>query len=124
MNTWTERCIKYPGLAFGDSLRKAKARATKRKVPFNLDKEFLSDLFEKQSGMCFYSGVQLNVVKKGAQLNDPLKMTLDCVDPDKGYVKGNVVWCAFCINSFKQKMSIEQMVDICSGIIKTSGVKT
>lgn len=123
MSKWNERCIKYPNTVFGDSLKKARVRAIKRSVPFDLDKDFIIKLFEEQKESCYYSGVKLNMVKRGKHLNDPFKMTLDCIEPSKGYVKGNVVWCAFCINAFKQKMSIEQMVDICSGVIKTSSVR-
>ena len=106
---------------FSEALRKAKSRSEKRQVPFNIDKEYLINLFDDQNGKCYYSGIQLNIVKnKTGVINDPMKMTLDCIDPDSGYVKGNVVWCAYCVNVFKQKMSVDEMVQICSGIVKTS----
>ena len=121
MTGWLERCNKYPTIMFSEALRKAKSRSEKRQVPFNIDKEYLVNLFEDQNGKCYYSGIQLNIVKnKTGVLNDPVKMTLDCIDPDSGYVKGNVVWCAYCVNVFKQKMSVDEMVQICDGIIKTS----
>jgi hypothetical protein len=106
---------------FSEALRKARSRADKREVPFNIDKEYLISLFKDQEGKCYYSGVQLNIVKKKTGvINDPMKMTLDCIEPGVGYIKGNVVWCAYCVNVFKQKMSVSEMVQICGGIIKTS----
>lgn len=121
MTGWLEKCNKYPIIMFSEALRKARKRADRREVPFNIDKEYLISLFEGQNGRCYYSGVQLNIVKnKTGVLNDPMKMTLDCIDPSAGYTKGNVVWCAYCVNVFKQKMSVNEMVQICNGIIKTS----
>lgn len=120
MNDWQDRCKKYPNIVYGEAIRKARSRSKKRKVPFDIDKDYLISLFQEQNGRCYYSGLDLNVVKDSEVMNDPMKMTLDCIDPNEGYVVGNVVWCAYCVNTFKQKMSIEQMVDICSEIIKTS----
>jgi len=118
---WLEKCNKYPVIMFSEALRKARSRADKREVPFNIDKEYLISLFKDQEGKCYYSGVQLNIVKKKTGvINDPMKMTLDCIEPGVGYIKGNVVWCAYCVNVFKQKMSVSEMVQICGGIIKTS----
>jgi hypothetical protein len=122
MVEWQDRCKKYPGIVFGEALRKARKRSQKRRVPFNIDKDYLIDLFEKQNGRCYYSGLNLNMVKEDRLINDPMKMSLDCIDPDRGYTIGNVVWCAYCVNVFKQKMSVNQMIDICGGIIKTSAV--
>ena len=103
---------------FGKALQNAKKRATKRGLPFDLDKEYLIDIFEDQNGVCFYSGIKMNVVKDDdSSVHDPLKMSLDCVDPDKGYIKGNVVWSAYCVNTFKQKMSQQEMLDVCQSIL-------
>lgn len=121
MTGWQDRCKKYPDTAFYEAYRKAKSRSEKRKVPFNIDKDYLITLFKEQDGRCYYSGLELNTVRKSCgAVNDPMKMSLDCIIPDDGYTVGNVVWCAYCVNVFKQKMSVSQMIDICDGIIKTS----
>ena len=118
---WREKCISYPNLMFGRALRSARNRAVKRKIPFDLTREYLIDLFESQNGLCHYSEIPLNIVKdKEDRIHDPLKMSLDCVDPSKGYVPGNVVWCAYCINALKLKMSTNKMVDICRHVVKVA----
>lgn len=123
MGAWREKCILYPSIMFGRALSLSKKRAAKRGLDFNISKDYILDLFREQDGKCFYSGVSMNIVKEDGEIfHDPLKMTLDCIQPSLGYTKGNVVWCAFCVNSFKQKMSIDQMVSICNGIIKNSSL--
>jgi hypothetical protein len=103
---------------FGKALQNAKKRAVKRGLSFDLDKEYLLDIFERQDGKCYYSGIKMNIVKDDdLSVHDPLKMSLDCVDPDKGYIKGNVVWSAYCVNTFKQKMSQTEMLRVCESIL-------
>ncbi len=121
---WRQKCMEHPNLMFGSSLRSARKRALKRDLPFGINREYIVDLFEKQEGRCHYSGIKLNVIKSDEYgVHDPLKMSLDCVDPKKGYVRGNLVWCAYCINSFKLKMPVENMLDICRQIIKRADEK-
>ncbi len=121
---WREKCIEYPGVMFGSSLRSARKRASKRQLPFTITREYIEDLFVKQDGRCFYSDIELNIVKvNGNHVHDPLKMSLDCIDPEKGYIDGNVVWCAYCINSFKLKMPVNDMLKICRQIIKKADKK-
>ena len=123
MGQWRNKCIEYPNIMFGRALANSRNRALKKQIDFNLDRDYIIKLFKDQSGKCYYSGIELNIVKKNADtIHDPLKMTLDCIDPKKGYVRGNVVWCAYCVNAFKQKMNIGQMVDICKKIVKTSSL--
>ena len=117
---WRERCLKAPNLMFGKALNNAKLRASKRSLPFNLTREYITNLFDSQDGKCYYSGIKMNIVKSNVfKVHDPFKMTLDCVDPKLGYIEGNVVWCLYCINALKLEMSKEEMFDVCSKIAQT-----
>lgn len=108
---------------FGRALLNAKKRASKRNVPFELDRSYIIDLYKNQSGKCYYSGMPLYVIKRGnSKLHDEFKMTLDCIDPKLGYKKGNVVWCSYCVNSFKQSMSKKEMIDVCISILKNNNI--
>jgi hypothetical protein len=104
---------------FGRAVQNARYRSKRKNISFELTKEYVMDLFEEQDGKCYYSGIQLNVVKENKdRTHDPFKMSLDCVDPELGYVKGNVVWCAYCVNALKLKMSKEDMLNVCRHIVK------
>ncbi len=114
---WRNKCLKNPDMMFKDSFRKAKNRAKKKGIPFKITLQSIMKLFEAQGGKCFYSGIKLNIVKENPdQLHDPFKMTLDCIDYKLGYIEDNVVWCAYCVNSMKQKMNIQELVMVCSAV--------
>jgi hypothetical protein len=117
--SWRQKCLDYPSIMFGRAIQNARNRANKKDIPFELTKEYIVKLFELQSGKCFYSDIKLNIVKENKdRTHDPFKMSLDCVDPSLGYVEGNVVWCAYCVNALKLKMSKEDMIDVCRHIVK------
>jgi hypothetical protein len=99
---------------FRKALQGARRRARKKNLPFCLDIPTIREIYLKQDGNCFYSGIKMNIVKqKNDRLHDEYKMTIDCVEPSSGYIKDNVVLCLYCINSFKQRMKKDQMFDIC-----------
>tara|TARA_R110002020_G_scaffold50716_7_gene143251 strand:+ start:34361 stop:34753 length:393 start_codon:yes stop_codon:yes gene_type:complete len=121
-NLWRDRCLKHPNIMFGTALKNARKRAGKRSMPFNISRDYIIELFESQLGKCYYSGIDINVVKKDPKTTiDPFKMTLDCIDPQKGYVEENVVWCAYCINSMKQKMTRDDLIKVCKAVVSFSG---
>ncbi|HIK67407.1 MAG TPA: hypothetical protein EYF95_05505 [Flavobacteriales bacterium] len=116
---WRQKCLNYPNIMFGRAVANARSRASKRGIPFALTRDEVMKMFEDQGGRCYYSDIKLNVVKSDAsRTHDPFKMSLDCVDPTLGYVKDNVVWCAYCVNALKLKMSKKSMIDVCRAIVK------
>tara|TARA_B100000131_G_scaffold261741_1_gene257959 strand:+ start:3162 stop:3554 length:393 start_codon:yes stop_codon:yes gene_type:complete len=118
---WRDRCMDHPNIMFGQALRKARARAKKRDIPFEITKDYILSIFRSQNGRCYYSGLEMNIVKKDPDsLMDPMKMTIDLIDHRAGYIPGNVVWCAYCINSMKQRMTAEQVVSICESVVNNS----
>ena len=116
--SWRQRCLDNPNMMFNQAYRRARDRAKNKGLSFNITEDYITNLFEEQGGKCYYSDIKLNIVKKDEKrMHDPLKMTLDCVSPEMGYTKGNVVWCAYCVNSMKQKMSFNEIVNICKAIL-------
>ncbi len=115
---WRDRCITYPNIMFGQAIRSARKRAKKKDIQFSLSREYVKNLFENQNGLCYYSGITMNIVKDDpGVMIDPLKMTLDLKDPNVGYVPGNVVWCVYCINAMKQRMSKERLLYIRGAVV-------
>jgi hypothetical protein len=124
-SNWRDRCIAYPNIMFGQAVRNARVRATKKKIEFAISRKYVKGLFDTQNGLCYYSGIKMNIVKRDPDVMiDPLKMTLDLVDPSKGYVPGNIVWCVYCINAMKQKMTKESLVSICKSVVNHTIVGT
>lgn len=45
-------------------------------------------------------------------------MSLDKLDPDKGYIQGNVVWCSYLTNTMKQNMKEDEFYILLSSILE------
>lgn len=86
----------------------SKSRAIKKQMQFDLDLNFLEELFLKQEGKCYYSGVQLNLDNNACRHDS---LSTDRLDPSKGYTKDNVVFCTFNINSLKGTMNEQEFKD-------------
>ena len=71
-------------------------------VEFDLKKDDMFEIYEKQNGKCYYTNIEMihNIGKF-----DYNSISIDRLDPSKGYVKNNVVLCLFNVNSFKGGMS-------------------
>lgn len=99
---------------FWDRYQDYKHRSGARKIDFDLTYEFLIGLFDKQNGLCYYTGYPM---KLGGSI-DFDTMSLDRVDSNKGYIIGNVVFCLNCINMMKSNNSISDIYTVFKYIIK------
>lgn len=104
---------------FKKAHRAAKRRALKKSLLFKITIDDIVSQFYTQDKRCFYSGLQMNIIKssKNGLLHDPFKMTIDCKNHLVGYTKENIVWCLYCVNSLKQRMSEEEIIDICKAVV-------
>jgi hypothetical protein len=93
-----------------------KSRAEKKGILFDLDIKYLADLWKKQNGNCFYSNIPMNNSMKQDGMSSWDGPSLDRIEPTIGYVKGNVVWCIFGINSFKQSLGLKSFEDMIKSI--------
>lgn len=100
---------------FYDRCQTYKYISKKKKVPFNLDYKLLISLYHMQQKRCFYSKILLDISKEP---RNPRTLSLDRVIPEKGYTKGNVVFCLDCINMFKSNYKWSELKDIIVGMYK------
>jgi hypothetical protein len=84
------------------ALIRAKRRALKCGVPFRLTIELLPPIPDT----CPVLGVPFAC---GEGRPVPESLTLDRIDPDLGYVPGNVMWLSHRANAMKQDASLEQL---------------
>lgn len=93
--------------------------AKRRFKEFNLTLEYLKELWEKQKGICPYTGIKLNLATYLKNHNDPIfTASLDRIDPSKGYIIGNVQYISTAINYMKHTMSHEDTIKLCQIIAK------
>lgn len=89
---------------------------SKNKEPSDITAEFLNELWNKQDGKCFYSGMDMILPKYGAG-RPPDLASLDRRDSRRGYTQNNVVWCAWACNAAKSDMTENQYVQLCRKVI-------
>lgn len=83
-------------------------RAVKRRFKeVDIDLEYLKELWEKQEGICPYTGLRLILPHDNNvhEIDLPHRASLDRIDSSKGYVKGNVQYISTPINYMKSTMS-------------------
>lgn len=77
-------------------LRKVE-NAKERGIPFKLT--FVAYKNIMRAKKCFYTGIELSEVENAGD-----QRTIDRVNPNKGYEKGNVVACCKAMNNMKAAM--------------------
>ena len=83
--------------------------AKSRNKEFNLTLTSVRNLLKSKK--CYYTGVELTRGKHG-------NLSIDRVDNDKGYVKGNVVACDTTFNKLKDDLTVDQIKAMYKGLSK------
>lgn len=79
-----------------------------RDVEHSITLKYIIDLYIEQNGVCAISGLDL----------DEDVMSLDRIDSNLGYVKGNVQWVHFDINRMKSNFSEEYFKELCKAVAR------
>lgn len=81
-----------------------------RKKEQNIDLKFLKNLWEKQKGICPYTGIKMILPKKMKDYkSSPIVASLDRIDSSKGYLKNNVQYTCLFVNLGKRDFLDEQI---------------
>jgi hypothetical protein len=79
----------------------AKGRCRKRGIRYQIDFDFIYDMYKKQQGKCALTGISLEVRRperpNGAR--SPYSISIDRINPAKGYAKNNVRIVCWMINN-------------------------
>lgn len=95
-------------------------RSKKLGIKSNITLSYLIKLYDKQNGICAYSGIGMrndafNFHKFGQPALDAL--SVDKIVPKKGYIKGNAVLCCSGINRLKGSVSVDEFLSFLNRII-------
>lgn len=96
---------KVPKSYWNNLLRGASGDKNRNPIDFSITLEYIADLFEKQSGKCYLSGIPISFRDKTA--------SLDRIDSSKGYEEGNVGWSHKDINMMKRHYTKEYFTFLC-----------
>lgn len=90
------------------------SRAKRLGYEYDLDGDYLWDLFCKQNKKCAISGLDIKMPKTwGYHTKTEMTASLDRIDSNKGYVKNNVWWVHKQVNRLKGDMELHEFIKLC-----------
>ena len=107
----TARC-KLKGLCTSAKSRVIKKNKKGRNLGFDIDFDFLVEMYNKQKGLCAYSNIPL---KFGNSRNINWVISLERIDITKGYLKDNVCFICLEFNSsdYSPNQKIKSLTNTC-----------
>lgn len=90
----------------------------KHNVPCNLTFEYLYDLYDAQKGKCALTGREMTIGESDNNQAGHDALSLDRVEPNKGYVVGNVRFVINQVNMAKHRFDDVQLLDLCTAVVK------
>lgn len=82
----------------------------------DVDCEYLVELYNTQKGCCAVTGKVLDIVKGSGQ--QYRGMSLDRINNDEGYIKGNVRWVCNIVNTMKNTLTDEELEEWCVSVVQ------
>jgi len=102
------------------------ARKRKNRGPTDLDLEYLKQLWEKQEGRCPFTNWDL-ILPEGndypRNVRSMYKASLDRIDNDLGYVKGNVRFVSVIANYCRNTFSDKEVMIFCEAVATTTTLR-
>ena len=98
---------------------KAKERATKLNIPFDIDSADLVRLYEDSGGTCALSLIPFRQTTNPGRA-DIMSISIDRVRPEHGYVRGNVRLVLHGLNALKGMGTDEELTEICKAVAKAN----
>lgn len=95
-------------LYFTKKISSIKNNCKRNNVKFDLTVKNIMDLWNKQQGKCYYSNIPMSNSMKQLGFQAWDSPSIDRLEPNKGYVVDNIVWCIFAVNSFKSSLTEKQ----------------
>jgi len=89
-------------------------RLNRKNIKFNINIKYAYELLLSQQNRCNYTGIPLLFTSKGYSKNHTA--SLDRIDSNKGYIKGNVQWVHKDINIMKNFLSHDKFIEICDSV--------
>ena len=95
-----------------------KCRAKKSNMFFDISKDYLKYLIEKQNWKCAISGIKMTHYRNNKRCYTNL--SVDRIDSNKGYTKDNIQIVCWIVNMMKSDMNMKYFLYICDNIIKNN----
>lgn len=93
----------------------AKERSKRLNIPFDITKDFLQYLWDKQKGLCAISNIPMTYSRNNGRTST--NVSIDQINPHLGYTKDNVQLVCMAVNQMKNDLSIEELCMFCESIL-------
>lgn len=84
-------------------------RAKRRHNSVNITVQEVKKQWDKQKGICPYTGIELELFSK----DNLKKASLDRIDSKLGYIIGNIEFVLTSINFMKNDMGVDETIELC-----------
>lgn len=100
-------------------LKDSAKRARNMGWQFDVDRNYLVDLWHEQQGRCAVSGMPMQTQSGTREEKNPYRASLDRIRNDLGYVRGNVRFVCHWVNNAKSTWSDEVFDSFVTAIIES-----
>lgn len=96
------------------------AAREQRGLKFDIDHDYVMSLLKKQNGKCALTGWTMEFTRSGVKGDgNPYGCTMDRIDSDLGYIKGNIQLACWWPNKVKSNMSNREFINMCKDVART-----
>lgn len=81
--------------------------------------DYLKQIYSLQKGLCAISGIPMTYKLGGGR--QPLNISVDRIDNNKGYIPGNIQLVCSHVNMMRGNLSSEDLLEFCRAIVKNLG---
>ena len=94
----------------------ARGRAKKANLEYNLTESWIKQKWDEQNGLCAISKIPMTYNRNNGRTFT--NVSIDRINPNKGYTKDNVHLVCMGVNLMKSDMSIEELYMFCEAVLK------
>mgnify|MGYP005813493137 FL=1 len=104
-------------------LRRIKSRDYK-KGKSDIDLPYLKELWVSQEGKCPFTGWDLILPNNSSKRNDrsAMRASIDRIDNNKGYIKGNIRYVAVMANYCRNSFSDDEVKMFCEAVVRNRNI--
>ena len=88
----------------------------------DVDMEYLLDLWHVQRGRCAYTNEEMHASDRVGRGRHPSAVSVDRIDSDLPYARGNVVLCTWWANMAKQTLTVAEFRQRCRNVATVANV--
>ena len=108
---------------------KYNAKRKTKDISVKITVQDIINLYDKQNGLCALTGIEMKheikiTIDKKQHIVNRFNMSIDRIDPSKGYVIDNIQLICSIINIMKYILSNDEFIEICKLIHKYNNKKT